>query len=445
MTHRPWPRLASCLVLGVLAALPGRAAAQPDLAAWGLKGELAFKNFSSFSEGNGDDRLFRNEGRLQLTWERRFTEWLGAKSVVEARKDDNDYADGVSFQIPETTARRSVLDLKEAVVRVRTPGVDVDLGKQIYAWGTADAFNPTDLVNPYDFLDVLDNEKLGVWSVSARARVGPAALTAVVVPVFTPSRLPLRNTRWAPEPPSGFTAVVDHRELPDRDVDAMQYAVRARATVLGWDLAATYYEGFRSTPAFRRSSLIIAPGVELPRLTPVFTRIRAGGVDWSTVVRGLEVHGEAIARFAVDDGRDDRFQGIAGINYTWDGLGLRALDAVTVVFEYAREVVLATRDRTILPPGQAGALGDLLADNAFRDALVGRVELELTEDTRVKLTQVTDLGRAPSHYTQVKLAHRLTDAWSGEIGVDLLTGGRRTFWGRWGDNDRAFVSVKYLF
>jgi len=116
-----------------------------------------------------------------------------------------------------------------------------------------------------------------------------------------------------------------------------------------------------------------------------------------------------------------------------------------VVFEYARETVLATRDRTILPPGAAGALGDLLADNAFRDALVARVELKLTEDTRVKLTQVTDLASAPSHYTQVKVGHRLNDAWSGEIGVDLLTGGRQTFWGRWGDNDRAFLSIKYLY
>jgi hypothetical protein len=281
--------------------------------------------------------------------------------------------------------------------------------------------------------------------VSARAAIGPAALTAVLVPVFTPSRLPLRNSRWAPEPPPGFIAVVDHRELPEREVDTMQYAARVRTTVAGWDLAATYYDGFRSTPVFRQSSLTVAPGVEIPRLTPVFTRIRAAGVDWSTTFRGLEFHGEAVARFAVANGRDDRFHGITGVNYTWDGVGLRWLDAVTVVFEYAREIVLATRDRTILPPGSAGVLGDLLADNAFRNALVGRVELKLSENTRVKLTQVTDLAGAPSHYTQVKLGHRLTDAWSAEIGVDVLTGGGQTFWGRWGDNDRAFVSVKYLF
>jgi hypothetical protein len=415
------------------------------LASLGLKGQAIFKNFSSFSEAPNDTRHFRNEGRLQVEWARRLASWMDARVVVEARKDDNDYADGVSFQIPETSVHHSVVDLKEAVVRLGGGPAELAVGKQIFAWGTADAFNPTDLVNPRDYLDILDNEKLGVWSVAGRAMLGPASLTTVVVPVFTPSRLPLPDRRWTPPPPSGFVAVVDNRELPERDVDGMQYAARLHGTLAGWDVSVSYYDGFKSTPAFRESSIAVAPGIELPRLTPVFTRIRAPGVDWSTTFAKLEFHGEAVARFATANGRDDRFQGIVGINYTWDALGLPWLDAVTAILEYGRETVLATHDRTILKPGDAGVVGDLIADNAFRDALVGRVELKLTEDTRVKLMEIVDLATTPSHYTQVKLAQRLGDAWSFETGVDVLSGGRRTFWGRWRDNDRVFFWLKYLF
>ncbi len=144
----------------------------------------------------------------------------------------------------------------------------------------------------------------------------------------------------------------------------------------GWDLSLSYCDGFKATPEFRRSSFTIAPGVEIPRLTPVFTRVKVPGFDWSTTFGTLEFHGEGAFRFVADHGRDDRFQGIAGVNYTWDGLGLRWLDAVTAIFEYAREVVVATRDRTIME-------GNLVLGNAFQDALVGRVEFKLTEAGRL--------------------------------------------------------------
>src|SRR6185436_9215999 len=130
----------------------------------------------------------------------------------------------------------------------------------------------------------------------------------------------------------------------------------------------------------------------------VFTRLKVAGFDWSTTFGKLEFHGEGTLRYVAANGRDDVFEGIAGINYTWDGLGRRWLDAITVVFEYAKQVVLARRDRTIVEAGGAGQVGDLLADNAFRDALVGRLEIKLTDDTRLKITEVVDLSTTPSHY-----------------------------------------------
>lgn len=432
------------LIAAALTALPLTAAAQASdpepftLASLGLKGQLLYKNVSYFSETPNDDRLFRNEGRLQVEWERRFAAWVDAKVIVEARKDDQDDARDFSVQIPETEKHRSVLDVKEAVLRLRGGPVEVSLGKQIYAWGTADAYNPTDLVNPYDDLDFVDNEKIGVWSASARFTLGPATLTTVVVPVFTPSRVPLRDTRWTPAPPPGFVAVVDNRELPSQDVDAMQYAVRLRGTVTGWDLSVSYYDGFKAVPELRRSFVVVAPGLEIPRLTPVFTRMRAPGFDWSTTFGKLELHGEGLFRFVVDNGRDDRFLAISGVNYPWDEPGVRWMESVTFIVEYAREVVLATRDRTILAD-------NLLLGSAFREALIGRIEVKLTEDTRVKLTEIVDLARPTSHYTQIKLTHRFTDAWSVETGLDILTGSGQSFWGRWGDNDRVFLFARYLF
>ncbi|MGH7353486.1 MAG: hypothetical protein ACRELS_02795 [Candidatus Rokuibacteriota bacterium] len=439
-----WAVLAA-LVLFLVAA--PAVAEEPSwrLADYGLKGQLIYKNFTYFSETSTDPQKVVDEGIFQLEWARRWGAWGSSKLVVEARGDDIGFTRGLTFQIPETALRRSYLAVKESTFAVRGGPLEVTLGKQIFAWGAADANNPTDRINPYDYLDPFDNEKMGLWSAAARLTVGPASLVFVTVPFFTPSRLPLARSRWIPEAPPGFNAVVDHPVRPDQDAGATQYAARLRTTVAGWDVSVSYYDGFAHTPAFRQSVIAVAPGVFLPRLTPVFTREKDAGLDFSTTIGRFEIHSEGVFRFVVSNGRDDRFQGIAGINYTQD-VGLRWLDQIVLVLEYARETVLRhIRHSGIIDNQNAPLIGALLADEAFRDAVVGRIQVKLTEDTVLKLSGIADLSGPPSHYIQFKATHRITDALHVEAGLDFMTGTRDTFFGRWGDNDRFFLMLRYLF
>ncbi len=435
------------LVLAALLAAAPAAAAEDDvtLASLGLKGQAIFKNYTHFETTPNDDHLVINEGILQLEWARRLGAWGAIQLIGEFRDDDFGYTRGLHFQIPETSQRRSYLSLKEATLRGRQGPLEVTLGKQIYAWGTADAFNPTDNINPYDYLDILDNEKMGVWSASARLTVGPASLVFVVVPYFTPSRVPLPRSRWTPPVPAGFVAVADDPVQPDQDIGATQYAARLRTTVAGWDLSVSYYDGFDHTQSFRQSALQVAPGVFVPRITPVYSRVKVPGLDFSTTVGRFEVHGEGAFRLIESNGRDHRFQGIAGINYTHD-VGWRWLDQMLFIVEYGRETILRrVRHSGILEKDTSPLVGGLLSDSGFRDAVVGRIQAKLTEDTSLKLSGIADLAVTPSYYIQFKGNHRITDALHVEAGLDFLTGTPETFWGRWRDNDRFFVVLRYLF
>jgi hypothetical protein len=406
-----------------------------SLKAYGLKGHLLLKNFTHFRETPTDNRHVRNEAVLQVEWGRKLASWLDVKAIGEAREDDDRFADGVTFQIPETAPRRSVLGLKELVLTGRGGPVEVSVGKQIFAWGTADAWNPTDSMNPYDYLDPIDNEKLGVWSVAGRATAGPTTLTVVLAPFFTPSRTPIVGGRWAPRTPPGV--IVDDREVPGRDVSHLQYAARLRGTVRGTDLSVSYFEGFESVPALRRDEVIVAPGIAIPRFTPVYTRMRVPGADVSTTIGKTEVHAEAVAKFVEDNGRHDRFQGIAGINHSWDEFGLRWLEQVTLILEYARETILKrTGRRDMLDPAPL---------NGLRDSAIGRLQFKFSEDTSLKLTGIVEFTGPPNHYAQVKLAHKVTDALHVDTGLDFFAGGRDTFYGLWQDNDRFFLMVKYYF
>ena len=429
------------MVAALFVGLPSAATAETSaaesesggLAALGLRGVLVGKNFSHFRESNGDDQNFRNEVLLQIEWSRRPVAWADARLVVDVGGDDGGLARGLTFRIPDTEAHRSIIAVKEATLTGRAGPVEVSVGKQIYAWGTADAWNPTDNLNPYDYLDPIDNGKIGVWSMSARATVGPGSVTFVLVPVFTPSRLPLPDSRWVPPPPAGV--VVESRELPGRGAADIEYAARGKVTLRGWDVSLSYFDGFDHVPVVRRSEIASMPGAV--RLTPIFSRVRAAGADVSTTFGKLVVYGEVAAKFVSRNAPYDRLHSIVGGNYSWDSLGLRWLDQVTLIAEYARETVLGS--------DSPGDVVDPASLNPFRDAFVSRLQFKFTEDTQLKFTAVLNLVRQPSHLLQVKASHKVTDTIHLEAGIDFFAGSRDTFYGRWKDNDRFFFSAKYYF
>ena len=412
-----------------------------SLSRWGFKGTAIGKSFAYSAETPNDERNFHNEGILQIEWARRLAPWVDAKAVVEGRIDDTQYADDLHFDVPEDNEHRSYLDLKEAVLGFQKHPVKLTIGKQFFAWGTADGYNPTDNLNPYDYLDPLDREKLAVYSAAAQLTAGRASLTLVLAPLFTPSRVPLATTRWVPPVPEDIAAITEPRDLPPTTAGNMQYGARLRGTVAGWDLSVSYFEGFEPTPVIKQTTTVVAPGVAVPQLTPVFTRMRVAGLDFSTTFGKLEVHGEAAAKFVVRDGRDDRLPWIAGINYAWDELGLRWLDRIQLIAEYAREEILASdAGSEVLDLEQLA-----LPNNAFQDAAIGRLLFHFNEDTQFEVGGTVNFKGSVNSYLKTVFTHKITDAFHVIAGLDLISGSRDTFWGRWRDNDRVYVFLKYFF
>ena len=427
-----------------------------------LKGIVELKNFVHFYETEVDKRNYRGEALFELEWEQVLGRMGRARVVAEARGDNADFVQGLHFQVPETSERRSTLYVKEAVLSFRPGPVDITVGKQIFAWGTADAYNPTDTLNPRDYLDVIDNEKLGVVSAAARLTTGRADLTLVVVPYFTPSRTPLSDSRWVPTHPGDVGAFVYSRELPRIDTFSdVEYAGRLRGTIGGWDLSVSYFDGFERTPVLKFVGVEPTPTGDLPLYTPVFTRIRAPGVDFSTTLGSLEIHGEGAFKFVKQDGRNDVFQGIAGLNYRLDapahwsrcrGLPVFCLDEVVFLFEYAKEVVVNTDPESpIVASSRLFDIGvpvidtETGADNSPDDALIWQVLFRHSDRTQLQLRATANFTPTLNHFVELKISQKVTDFLHVDGGIDWLSGEADTFWGRWGRNDRVFVSTRLFF
>lgn len=87
--------------------------------------------------------------------------------------------------------------LREAYVELYgflLKNLDITVGRQRIAWGTADRLNPTDNVNPVDLEDFWDvGRHMPTNSLQARCYMGPFTLTGVFTPHFEGAVLPTRQ------------------------------------------------------------------------------------------------------------------------------------------------------------------------------------------------------------------------------------------------------------
>jgi hypothetical protein len=340
---------------------------------------------------------------------------------------------------------RDRVHVREAYADVRHKALDVRLGRQIIAWGKADIVNPTDNLSPRDFTDPLeaDDERLGVWAIRPRLQFGDALWEGVVVPVFTPSVLPYGSERWSPPIPSqvpnpgnpGQMLRLDHVFLPPNKpagtFENMQYATRLSSTVRGWDVSASYFDGWEDVPRLVPQLSISGPDAATLQLTPEFRRKRAVGGDFATVVQAFTLRGEAAYI------RPDPFLGPDYVQYVL-GVERTAGDMLSKGGTF----VLVQWIHSILPDDFDPAPLDF--NYLFERAVTARVQHNVTTAAQVAVEGLYEWARH-GYYIQPSASYRVGDHVRVEGFVDLLGGRETEFFGLFADNKRIQFRIRYTF
>lgn len=399
-----------------------------------------------------DANRVRNEGIAKLKYDAAFLDdKVTVKVVPRVRVDDDGLSYSTQQELEDEKKRRPVFTLEEAHVGAHFGAVDVTVGKQIFAWGTGDIVNPTDVMNPVDYTDLLDSEKIGIFAVDASVYpTEETRLRLVLAPTFTPSRLPIAGKRFSLLPPEGlfFPAPpplnqvgpigVDRSDLPPDGLEAFQAALRASTTISGVDLALTYYAGVNRLSNLQVRALGAPPFVTL---TPVFDRVHMFGGDFATtttvpLLGEIQVHGE-VAQFVTEGSRDDDY-----LQYVI-GLEKNASDPLfekelSFILEHAAEWIEVHRKRTDIIPATKFA-------RAFTDALLGRVTWKPVEHLELLMTAVAIIESPQSWYFRPEARYELGAHTKIAAGLDILRGSQSGFFGQFAEDDRFFLSLKLTF
>jgi len=188
-------------------------------------------------------------------------------------------------------------------------GLDVRVGRQRIQWGTADKLNPTDVINAYDFSDLVNfTDRVPTWAARAEYYVGGSTVTAVWSPTTHPPLMPRGGgaalffggaTASLGEPLSSLDIRV---EAPSSRLSESLGAIKVAGTVAGVDWSVSYTSGNDGIPFTRRVDLRTAgDGTDADGYDGVvtlgFTRVRTFGADFATEVAGVGVWGEAALVF----------------------------------------------------------------------------------------------------------------------------------------------------
>jgi hypothetical protein len=261
---------------------------------------------------------------------------LSWRASMDFRLDTHDNVDRDRWlDLDQRGLQQPAGSLRELYATVKLGAVDVRLGKQEIRWGRADGFNPTDNLVPYDYLNIVEEERIPVPAVKADAYIGDTHLEASWLPWFTPTRLPLLNQRWfprlptstkAPLGPAGEEVDVDltfqdgHIDFLARTFGNGQWGVRWNQVVRGGEVSISYFDGFDDFPFFRPSTAI------LPVLTPrrqalvsldrEYHPTQVFGADFASGLGPFGMRGE-LAYFDVEQGdldNRDRLAFVIGLD-----------------------------------------------------------------------------------------------------------------------------------
>lgn len=358
----------------------------------------------------------RGESRLAIEWTQECSERLLFESVLDLRTDTANLAYGMPTALDGT--HRTAIGATKAALLWRGESTDLTLGKFILPWGRADRINPTNPM-PYDYTDLLSNERIGMVGGSWKYSWGVASsIELVVFPWATPSILPSAESEWLVLP---FLGV--------QDENGVAYGARYASTIASVDWSASWFNGLDTAPSLR----IGLP----PRL--VYNSYRAIGTDFETTFGGFGLRGEVAYRTHDSGHGDTSLRSILGVDYRWENV-FRDRDSLHGFLSYARDDVQMEGT-------------DIEYPYPFTNSLVGKFEYAYDENITASVSVVTTLSsgnvrsprvRGGDWYFEPEVRRTIGD-WKLSIGADILEGPKDSFFGFFGKNDRISIGLRKEF
>lgn len=321
--------------------------------------------------------------------------------------------------VDDRGVKRPALALRRASVTFNRGPLTVDAGKQFIRWGKTDIVTPTDHLAPRDYLNVIDTELLPVTGVRGTVRLGAENIEAVWVPVFTPSRIPLLDQRWAVIPPAITQTIV---QVASQFPTGPQTGIRWNHAGSRVEFELSVFDGFNHLPnveplpSFAPNQLVIVNR---------YPSLRSYGADVAMPTKWFTLKAETAYFTSATPRTDEYVLYVVQLE--------RQTGEWSFVGGYAGEHVTSRQ-----------AIAPFAPDRGLTESLVGRaaytldVNRSLAVETAIRRNG--DGGYIRAEYSQARGAH-----WRATVSGAVLRGTPEDFLGQYRLNSHFRLALRYSF
>ena len=338
------------------------------------------------------------------------------------RQDSRGFAHGYINNKTESGYRWAA-DIREGYIEYIRNQFRFRVGKQIFDWSVTDLVSPSDNLNPRDWTHLIEWEKVGVPAIDIRMGYDHF-LEFVYIPYFTPSKLP--RGRW------------ERLEMENYEVEGGggQYAIRAGTTFKGFDLTASFFDGFSYNPAVRVDVPKVGfdsagmPPMSTPHFHPRYYRERVWAATLAKeIYQGYMLRTE-VGYFDQEIG-NNFFQYVIGVDREWNDV-FRPTDNLYLLLQHAGDT-----------SSEFERVGDFRRGLSDSVILKAKYAFDDRERWALGLEAVYSLENSGS-YVKPSVAYK-KDNMTIEAGVAIMSGAKETFFGGYGRNDYGYLQVSWEF
>ncbi len=385
------------------------------------------------------------------TWMKEESWRLGISGRFEAGTQDGLWG-GTSDFIRDTDNRRPYLSFNEFYLRYYADDFDVVAGKQAIKHGFGQMYSPADRFGPRDYTDPFEERNLGVWQLGLDYYFPSFSVSAAVLPVFQPSRLPGLGSRWVVNPTgmdlacAPWLRLEGTRNVPGVDFDDIGLMALAKTNLSGWDLYALGYYGVNPYPTARLVELNIDPfagtvfrPVVTARFATDYLKVLDLGAGFATTWGRLALYGEGLYQAAVEGEDDDCLDYLFGISLRLGGGWTKGIaEETNVNLEYTGSWVARSRtNNDVGVPSRSFITGG-------ENLLLGRMDFQLNARANLILSAGAT-GSWRDLLYRIEGRFRVRPQWLLRLTLETFQVDTAGYFGPWRDNDRLIAAVEYRF
>jgi len=199
------------------------------------------------------------------------------------------------------------IKLDEAYGSIYLDNTDLTIGQQIINWGTADGFNPTNVINPTGSNYITGGELCGLPVVAGQATYYDYSydLTGVIIPRFVPREIPVFSSADLDPATAQMMEMINQALITayngvdkriSMETDDLEYAVKLGTWLGSYDLRISYFNGREDLPALISTVEIDPVTLQVDQTTQSFSasyrRTSMTGLATAGTIGSVGVWGE---------------------------------------------------------------------------------------------------------------------------------------------------------